>query len=273
MGGKDSIVVDADADLDAAVEGVAVSAFGFQGQKCSACSRAIVDERIYDEFVEKLAARVAKIARRRPGRSEELHGPGRQREGAEDDLGVHREGQGRRRGSSPAASGRASEGYFIEPTVIADVAPDATIAQEEIFGPVLAVIQGEGLRRRARHREQHRVRSHRCGLSPTTRTRSSEARDEFFVGNLYLNRKCTGRLVGVHPFGGFNMSGTDSQGRRPRLSAALHAGQVHVAPARLSIGRETAWGPAGSPGSQQASGRREIPRADGTIERPPALCR
>ncbi len=215
MGGKDAILVDADADLDAAVEGVAASAFGFQGQKCSACSRAIIDERIYDKFVERLKARVEKITMGDP-----TENPGMcaviNKKSYDSILGYVKKGveEGGRliTGGKPAT--QFGDGYFIEPTVIADVKPGDTIEQQEIFGPVLAVIKcknfEEGLRI---------VNDTEFGLTGAVYTSSEEkierAMQEFHVGNLYINRKCTGAIVGAHPFGGFNMSGTDSKAGGP----------------------------------------------------------
>jgi 1-pyrroline-5-carboxylate dehydrogenase len=107
-----------------------------------------------------------------------------------------------------------SGGYYIQPTVFADIAPTARIAQEEIFGPVLAVIQSHGFEDALRI-----ANNTEFGLTGAVYTEQREkldrARDEFFVGNLYLNRKCTGAMVGAHPFGGFNMSGTDSKAGGP----------------------------------------------------------
>jgi 1-pyrroline-5-carboxylate dehydrogenase len=209
MGGKDSIVVAADADLDAAVEGVAVSAFGFSGQKCSACSRAIVEASIYDEFLEKLRDRVAKITVGDPSDPAVYMGPV-VNEGAVESIGRYI-AKGRREGRLIAGGGRIGErGYFIEPTVIADVAPDATIAQEEIFGPVLAVIKAKD------YDDALAIANNtEFGLTGSLYTRDEKkiqrAREDFFVGNLYFNRKSTGAMVGAHPFGGFNMSGTDSK--------------------------------------------------------------
>ncbi len=209
MGGKDSIVVAADADVDAAVEGVAVSAFGFQGQKCSACSRAIVDEKIYDEFVDKLARRVTKIAVGDPADPSNYMGPV-VNEGALRSIERYID-KGRAEGRLIAGGKRiGGNGYFLEPTVIADVAPDATIAQEEIFGPVLAVIKAKDFddaMKIANNTEFGLTGS----LYTSDENKIRRARDEFFVGNLYFNRKSTGAMVGVHPFGGFNMSGTDSK--------------------------------------------------------------
>jgi 1-pyrroline-5-carboxylate dehydrogenase len=209
MGGKDSIVVAADADVDAAVEGVAVSAFGFQGQKCSACSRAIVDEKIYDEFVNKLEQRVRKISVGDPADQKTYMGPV-VNENAMRSIQRYIE-TGRNEGRLIAGGRRVGErGYFLEPTVIVDVAPDATIAQEEIFGPVLAVIKAKDF--------EHAMKianNTEFGLTGSLYTSDEKkierAREDFFVGNLYFNRKSTGAMVGVHPFGGFNMSGTDSK--------------------------------------------------------------
>jgi 1-pyrroline-5-carboxylate dehydrogenase len=209
MGGKDSIVVAADADVDKAVEGVAASAFGFQGQKCSACSRAIVDAKIYDAFVGKLAERVRKITVGPPDDRAHYMGPvvnARAQKKILDYIAT-----GKREGRLVVGGEKGSdEGYFVQPTVIADVDPQAVIAQEEIFGPVLAVIKANGW--------EHALEianNTEYGLTGAVYTRDEakieEAKQRFHVGNLYFNRKCTGALVGVHPFGGFNMSGTDSK--------------------------------------------------------------
>ena len=208
MGGKDSIVVSADADMDAAVEGVAASAFGFQGQKCSACSRAIVEGPIYEAFLDKLTERVSRI---RLGEPQENFAMGPViNEGAMNSMLRYIE-IGRREGRLVAGGKRAPlDGYFIEPTVIADVAPSARIAQEEIFGPVLAVLKAQDFD------DALEIANHtEYGLTGAVYTSSPEkierAKRDFHVGNLYINRKCTGAVVGAHPFGGFNMSGTDSK--------------------------------------------------------------
>jgi len=209
MGGKDSIVVAADADLDAAVEGVAVSAFGFQGQKCSACSRAIVEEPVYDAFVEKLKARVAKIKVGDPADLDNYMGPV-VNEAAFESISAYI-AVGKNEGRLLTGGGRVGNaGYFLEPTVIVDVAPDARISQEEIFGPVLAVIKAKNF-----DEAMQIANNTEFGLTGSLYTSDEKkierARDEFFVGNLYFNRKSTGAMVGAHPFGGFNMSGTDSK--------------------------------------------------------------
>jgi len=209
MGGKDAIVVADDADLDAAVAGVVASAYGFSGQKCSACSRAIVDARVYDAFLEKLIPAVRALRVDDPSIDGGAVGPVVNAK-AVDKIAGYLE-IGTREGRLLAGGRRAErDGYFIEPTVFADVAPTARIAQEEIFGPVLAVIE-------ARDFDDALAIANgtEFGLTGAVFTRDAErlrrATDEFFVGNLYLNRKCTGALVGGQPFGGFNMSGTDSK--------------------------------------------------------------
>jgi len=209
MGGKDAIIVDEEADLDAAVEGVAVSAFGYQGQKCSACSRAIVSEKIYDKFVEKLTERVKKI---KVGPIEDpanYMGPVINEAAMKTILGYI--DAGKKEGRLVVGGKRAEgEGYFIEPTVIVDIDRKARIFQEEIFGPVLAVSKAKDF-----DDALAMANDTEFGLTGAVYSKNPEkierAAEEFHVGNLYMNRKCTGAMVGAHPFGGFNMSGTDSK--------------------------------------------------------------
>jgi 1-pyrroline-5-carboxylate dehydrogenase len=215
MGGKDSIVVDADADFDAAVEGVAQAAFGFSGQKCSACSRAIVDERIYDRFVTALKERVEKITVGDTTKNFGM-GPVINEASMNKILGYVHKGiqEGGRLITGGTRDEAAGPGWFLKPTVIADVAPQATISQEEIFGPVLAVLKCRDFEEGVRI-----ANNTEFGLTGAVYTGSRDkleyAFNEYFVGNLYLNRKCTGAMVGAHPFGGFNMSGTDSKAGGP----------------------------------------------------------
>src|ERR1700739_936613 len=214
MGGKDAIIVDADTDLDVAVEGVAQSAFGFQGQKCSACSRAIVDERVYDKFLDMLKARVEKFTIGDPTENYNLGAV--INEGSMKTILEYIE-TGHRDGRLLTGGGRtthAGEGYFLQPTVFADIPPKSKLEQEEIFGPVLAVIKARGF--------DHALQianDTEFGLTGAVYTSSRDKVDraiqEFHVGNLYINRKCTGAMVGAHPFGGFNMSGTDSKSGGP----------------------------------------------------------
>lgn len=209
MGGKDSIVVDSDADLDAAVEGVAVSAFGYQGQKCSACSRAIVVEPVYEAFLEKLKRRVEQIKVGTPGELANTMGPVINASAKKSILKYIE--VGKKEGRVITGGGEIpGPGHFIQPTVIADVAPKARVSQEEIFGPVLAVIKAKNF-----DEALQTANDTEYGLTGAVYTKDRQklekAAENFFVGNLYLNRKCTGALVGSHPFGGFNMSGTDSK--------------------------------------------------------------
>jgi 1-pyrroline-5-carboxylate dehydrogenase len=214
MGGKDAIIVDADADVDSAVEGVAQAAFGFQGQKCSACSRAIVDERIYDIFLEKLKARVEKITVGDPAVNANMGAV--INEGSMksilDYIEVGKKDGRVITGGGPAKN--AGEGYFLQPTVIADIPAGSRLEQEEVFGPLLAVIKSKNY-----DHALEIANDTEFGLTGAVYTKSKDkiarAIQEFHVGNLYINRKCTGATVAAHPFGGFNMSGTDSKSGGP----------------------------------------------------------
>ena len=226
MGGKDAILVAADADLDAAVEGVTASAFGFSGQKCSACSRAIVEAPVYDVFVERLRERVTALKIGDPVTNPHL-GPVVSKSALDSIMGYIETGKKEAKliagGSAPAND---AGGYYVEPTVFAEVPPRAVIAQEEIFGPVLATIKvasfEEGLR--VANDTEYGLTG---AVYSANRDHLDRARREFHVGNLYLNRKCTGAMVGAHPFGGFNMSGTDSKAGGPDyLSLFMQAKSV-----------------------------------------------
>jgi len=210
MGGKDSILVDSDCNVDDAVKNVLGSAFGYQGQKCSACSRAIIHEDVYDEFVEKLLPQVNAIKQGAPYESVDNYmGPVVNEAACESILGYIETGktEGELLTGGMRASGR---GYFIQPTVFGDVAPDATISLEEIFGPVLALIKAKSFEH-GLEIANNTIYGLTGALYSNNCDHIEEARKRFHVGNLYFNRKCTGALVGVHPFGGFNMSGTDSK--------------------------------------------------------------
>jgi 1-pyrroline-5-carboxylate dehydrogenase len=210
MGGKDAIIVADDANLDEAATGIVQAAFGYQGQKCSACSRAIIDARVYDPMIEKIAERTAKIKVGDPTETATAMSAVIN-EKAFTTINGYVE-KGKAEGGRVVAGGGSDgeQGFFIEPTVIADVKAGSTIEQEEIFGPVLAVIKAND------YDEALRIANDtQFGLTgavySTDEAKIERARREFHVGNLYFNRKCTGALVGVHPFGGFNMSGTDSK--------------------------------------------------------------
>lgn len=225
MGGKDAIIVDEEADIDSAVEGVAASAYGLQGQKCSACSRAIVSEKIYDQFLEKLVTRVKKITVGPAKDFSNYMGPVSSQSAFDKIMGYIEIGK---KEAKLVCGGEAvlGDGFFIQPTVFADVKPTAKIAQEEIFGPVLAVIKANDF-----DNALEIANGTQYGLTGAVYTKNPQkiekAKREFFVGNLYFNRKCTGALVGVQPFGGFNMSGTDSKaGGRDYLLLFLQAKSI-----------------------------------------------
>ena len=209
MGGKDAIVVDEEADLDAAAEGTAQAAFGYQGQKCSACSRAIVAEKVYDTFVQKLVEHAKKITVGPSDDPNNYMGPVISETAMKGILNYIE--VGKKEGKLVLGGGRApGDGYFVQPTIIADVDPKARVAQEEIFGPVLAVIKARDF-----DHALEIANGTEFGLTGAVYSKNKakleKAEETFHVGNLYLNRKCTGAMVGAHPFGGFNMSGTDSK--------------------------------------------------------------
>jgi len=210
MGGKDAIVVADDADLDSAASGVVSAAFGFQGQKCSACSRLIVDEKVHDELLEKVAKLTEALNVGAPESDSTNVAAVINKRSFDKTLGYIEKGVAEGGKIVVGGKGDDSKGYFIEPTVITDVKPGATIEQEEIFAPVLAVIKAKDY-----DEALDIANGTEFGLTGAVYSRSEErlqqAREDFHVGNLYLNRKCTGALVGAHPFGGFNMSGTDSK--------------------------------------------------------------
>jgi 1-pyrroline-5-carboxylate dehydrogenase len=222
MGGKDCIIVDAEADLDEAALGIVVAAFGFQGQKCSACSRAIVDAKVYDAVVEKVVALTKKYHVGPVEDRKNWLGPvinGRAFESIMNYIAIGKKEGRLVLGGKPGPD----TGWFIQPTIIADVPRNARIAQEEIFGPVLAIIK-------ARNYSDALAIANgtEYGLTGAVFTKNREkiyrAKQELMVGNMYINRKCTGALVDVQPFGGFNMSGTDSKaGGRDYLLLFLQA--------------------------------------------------
>src|SRR5882724_10923981 len=237
MGGKDAIIVADDANLDEAAAGVVQSAFGFQGQKCSACSRAIIDARVYDPMLEKIAVLTAKIKVGDPTDKGTTMSAVINDKAFKSINGYVEKGKAE--GGRVVAGGGADgeQGFIIDPTVIADVKAGGTIEQEEIFGPVLAVIKAND------YDDALRIANDtQFGLTgavySTDEAKLDRARNEFHVGNLYLNRKCTGALVGVHPFGGFNMSGTDSKaGGRDYLLLFM---QAKVASQKVGASRKRA---------------------------------
>ncbi|MGB3478495.1 MAG: L-glutamate gamma-semialdehyde dehydrogenase [bacterium] len=213
MGGKDLIIVDSEADIDSAVAGVRASAFGFQGQKCSACSRLILDDKIYDEFIRKFIPTVEAIKIGSVKDYGNYLGPVINETAYNSILEYIKIGKSEGNvvcGGEPAPG----DGWFIQPTVIVDIEAHHRIFQEEIFGPALAVTRARNF--------DHAIElanDSEYGLTGAVYTKNKKkiekAKREVFVGNLYFNRKCTGALVGIQPFGGFNMSGTDSKAGGP----------------------------------------------------------
>jgi 1-pyrroline-5-carboxylate dehydrogenase len=209
MGGKDAIVVDKETDLEEAARAIVTSAFGFAGQKCSACSRAIIHKDVYDTVVNRVVE-LTKTLRVGPGMDESSQVGPVVDEKAYNKILEYIE-IGKQEGKLLIGGGKAEgNGYFIQPTVFADVDPRARISQEEIFGPVCAFSKADSFEDAIRIANDTDY-----GLTGAVFSRNRDhleyARIHYHVGNLYFNRKCTGALVGVHPFGGFNMSGTDSK--------------------------------------------------------------
>jgi 1-pyrroline-5-carboxylate dehydrogenase len=216
MGGKDAIVVDETADLEAAAVGIVQSAFGFQGQKCSACSRAIIVDSVYDQVLSRVAELTQELKVGAADAYTSNLGPVIDQKAFEKIVSYIEWG---RENARLAAGGQyekdpADKGTFIHPTIFADVKPGSKLEQEEVFGPVLAFV-------RARDFEHalEIANDTEYGLTGSVdskrRDRIEQAMADFEVGNLYINRKCTGAVVGTHPFGGFNMSGTDSKTGSP----------------------------------------------------------
>lgn len=212
MGGKDAIVVDATADIESAAEGIVSAAYGFSGQKCSACSRVVAEAPVYDKLLELVVERTRRL---KVGPVEELSnfmGPVVNK--TQLDTMVAYAEVGKQEGRIVCGGERlpsSTNGYFYQPTIVADIDAHSRIAQEEVFGPILGFIKARDF--------DDALAIANCtqfgltgALYSRERMRLERARREFHVGNLYLNRKCTGALVDVHPFGGFNMSGTDSKG-------------------------------------------------------------
>ncbi|NCN95699.1 MAG: bifunctional proline dehydrogenase/L-glutamate gamma-semialdehyde dehydrogenase, partial [Bdellovibrionales bacterium] len=208
LGGKNAIIIDSDADLDEAVAGVVYSAFGFQGQKCSACSRVIVLEEIYDRFKERLYEATKSLVVGNSRNPENFMGPVVDREAFER---IQRTVEAAKSKHKLLFEGEApKEGYFISPTIFEDVDPSSDLATNEIFGPVLAVIKAKNL-----DEALEIANSVEFALTGGVYSRSpaniEKIKAHFECGNLYINRSCTGAMVNRHPFGGYKMSGLGSK--------------------------------------------------------------
>ncbi|WBX82073.1 L-glutamate gamma-semialdehyde dehydrogenase [Virgibacillus salarius] len=213
MGGKDTIVVDNEADLELAAESIVQSAFGFSGQKCSACSRAVIHEDVYDEVKNRVVELTSELSAGNPYDNSHFMGPVID-QGAYDKIMDYIE-VGKKEGDLlVGGTGDDSKGWFVNPTVFGDVDPEARIMQEEIFGPVVALTKAKSF-----DEAIDIANNTEYGLTgaviTNNRTHQEQARQDFHVGNLYFNRGCTAAIVGYQPFGGFNMSGTDSKAGGP----------------------------------------------------------
>ncbi len=213
MGGKDALIVDETADLDAAAAAAVASAYGFQGQKCSACSRLILVDEVYDDVLDRVAGGAGALA---VGPAEENHAVAAVINASQHGAILEEIAKGRE-DAKLVVGGDAVDrdgGYYIQPTVFADVPPGARLAQHEIFGPVLSVIRAADFDEAVQifNGTEYGLTG---GLFSRDRDRLDRARRELYVGNLYLNRKITGAMVGVQPFGGFNMSGSNAKAGGP----------------------------------------------------------
>lgn len=212
MGGKDTIVVDKEADLELAAQSIVKSAFGFSGQKCSACSRAVIVEDVYDQVLARAVELTKQLT---VGNPVENHFMGPVIDQAAFDKIMSYIEIGNEEGRIlTGGEGDSSTGYFVQPTIVADVDPQGRLMQEEIFGPVVAFTKAKDF-----NEALEIANNTEYGLTgaviTTNRLNMEKAREEFHVGNLYFNRGCTGAIVGYQPFGGFNMSGTDSKAGGP----------------------------------------------------------
>ncbi|TCP29992.1 delta-1-pyrroline-5-carboxylate dehydrogenase [Scopulibacillus darangshiensis] len=213
MGGKDTVVVDKEADLDLAADAIAVSAFGFSGQKCSAGSRAVIHEDVYDEVLEKVIAITKEKTVGEPTSPDVYMGPVIDQASYDKIMNYIEIGKEEGR-LAHGGNGEDKKGFFIEPTIFADVDPEARLMQEEIFGPVVAFSKAKDFDEAIEIANNTEYGLTGAVIS-NNRSHIEKAKRDFRVGNLYFNRNCTGAIVGYHPFGGFNMSGTDSKAGGP----------------------------------------------------------
>lgn len=213
MGGKDTIVVDSEADLEVAAQAIVTSAFGFSGQKCSACSRVVAVDGIYDEVLQRVVELTKELVVGDPAKRETFVGPVID-QAAYDKIMKYIE-IGKKEGKLvTGGTGDNSKGYFIQPTIFADVDPKAVIMQEEIFGPVVAFTKAKDFDEAIEIANNTEYGLTGAVIS-NNREHIEKAKEDFHVGNLYINRGCTAAVVGHQPFGGFNMSGTDSKAGGP----------------------------------------------------------
>jgi RHH-type proline utilization regulon transcriptional repressor/proline dehydrogenase/delta 1-pyrroline-5-carboxylate dehydrogenase len=214
LGGKNAIIIDDDADLDAAIPGVLQSAFGYQGQKCSAASRVIAVGGIYDPFVRRLREATASLAVGDPQDPGHLLGPVIDATARQRIRQVIDAGSTRLQRVTPERSDLPDEGYYLSPAIFTDVPVDDPLAQDEIFGPVLAVMRADSFAQAIEVANSTRY-ALTGGVYSRRPLHLQHARSAFRAGNLYLNRKITGALVSRQPFGGFRLSGMGSKAGGP----------------------------------------------------------
>ena len=230
LGGKNATVVDKDADLDSAAEEIVKGAFGFQGQKCSAGSRTIAVKEVYDSLLEKVVEKTKQLT---VGDAKDNYPAGPVVNEKAVEKIMHYIEIGKNEGKLMCGGTLADTehpGHYISPTVFADISEDAVIAQEEIFGPVTAFIKAEDTKDAIRiaNNTQYGLTGAYFSNNPDN---IEYALRHFRVGNLYINRKCTGALVGAQPFGGFNLSGTDAKaGGRDYLKYFLEPKSMTLRP-------------------------------------------
>ncbi|CAM3845062.1 L-glutamate gamma-semialdehyde dehydrogenase [Alkalicoccus chagannorensis] len=213
MGGKDTVVVDKEADVETAVEAIVTAAFNFSGQKCSAGSRAVIHEDLYDQVAERVVEETEKLTLGDSEKFENYLGPVINQKAYDKVTSYINIGKE----EGKLLTGDESDdstGYFIKPTIFGDLDPQARIMKEEIFGPVLALAKAKS------YKEAIDIANNTeyglTGAVISTNVENMEyAKRHFHVGNLYFNRNCTGAIVGYHPFGGFKLSGTDSKAGGP----------------------------------------------------------
>ncbi len=219
MGGKDTVVVDKEANLDTAAEAILVSAFGFSGQKCSSGSRAVVHEDVYDELLDRVTKLTKEVTVGNAAEDNVYMGPVVDK-AAYDKIMSYMD-VGKKEGRLvTGGTGDDSKGYFIQPTIFADLAPDSRMQQEEIFGPVVCFTKAKNFDEAIEIANNTEYGLTGAVISDN-RDNLEKAKRDFHVGNLYFNRNCTGAIVGYQPFGGFKMSGTDSKAGGPDY-LALH---------------------------------------------------
>jgi len=212
MGGKNAIIIDEDADIEKAITGVLYSAFGYQGQKCSACSRLIVHDKIYDQLVPRLVEEARKL---KVGPAEDPENyMGAVIDQAAQKMILEYVELAAKEGTILYSSEVPEKGYYVPLTIVEGITPEDRLAQEEVFGPVLAVMRARDFDQAIEWANSTRF-ALTGGVFSRNREHLEQCRSQFRVGNLYLNRSCVGAMVQIQPFGGFKMSGVGTKAGGP----------------------------------------------------------